>query len=145
MRRKHWCAWSSFQSCIPGFKGHPLVLRLRVGSQLPWSFPSEGFSYEADCLSALLSRHVRSLTFTPTRVAFFLCSQLSCLYLCSLQCGRSRNASSQQDLIKLCWETWLALLCWRVGAAAVSHHSLHLHLAHTTLSPRKHFNSKGYL
>lgn len=48
-------------------------------------------------------------------------------------------------LMKLCWETWLALFWWKVSTAATSHHSLHLHLAHTTQSPGEHFNSKGYL
>lgn len=94
MRWKHWCDWSAFQSCVPGFKGHPLVLRLRMGSQLSWRFPSEGFSYEADSLSALLSTYVRSLAFTLVRVAFLLSAQLSWLYLCS----KNWNAVSQQSL-----------------------------------------------
>lgn len=53
--------------------------------------------------------------------------------------------SPSKAWMKLCWETWLALFCWRVGMAATSHHSLHLHLAHTTQSLGEYFNSNGYL
>lgn len=94
MRWKHWCAWFSFQSCIPGFKGHPLLLRLRIGSQVSWRFSYEGFFYESDGLIALLSTYIRSWTFTLNRVPFLLCSQLSWLYFCI----KNWNATSQQSL-----------------------------------------------
>lgn len=53
--------------------------------------------------------------------------------------------SPSKAWMKPCWGTCLALFCWRAGTAATSHHSLHLHLAHTTQSPGEHFNGKGYL
>lgn len=126
MRWKHWCAWTSFQSCVPGFKGHPLAFRPRMVSQMSWRV----FLW-ADSLSALLNTYIRSLAFTLLRAAFLLCSQVSWLYLCS----KIWNVISQQSLDEALLRDVPGTVLLRVGAAATSHHLLHLHLAPTFTTP----------
>lgn len=89
MRWKHWCAWSLFQSCNPGFKGHSLVLRLT------WAVRYlEVFSYGADSLSALLKTYIRTLVFPLVRVAF------CCVHNWAgfISAEEKWNATSQQSL-----------------------------------------------
>lgn len=91
--------------------------------------------------SALLSTYVRSLAFTLVRVAFLLSAQLSWLYLCS----KNWNAVSQQSLDEALLRDMAGTVLLKSRHITTSHHSLHLHLAHTTQSLGEYFNSKGYL
>lgn len=138
MRWKRWCAWSSFQSCIPDFKGYPLVWRLRMGSWISgrvllwcwWSLCSL-----STCVSQIFSifAHEGGLHFAVFTTDL------------GLSATKTEMPPPSKAQVNLCWETKLAWFCWRAGIAATSQHPLHLHLAHTTRVPGECFNTKGYL
>lgn len=135
MRLKCWCAWSSFQSCIPGFKGYPLVWRLRMGSWIPgrvllwcwWSLCSLS-TYVSQIFS--VCAHEGGLLFAVFTTEL------------GLSAAKTEIPPPSKAQVNLCWETWLAQFCWRIGTAATSQHpepGTH-HQA-----PGERFNTKGYL